>query len=180
MDLIVLYAFCRVTDDMIDNEPDADRKRLKLVLIKRFVDQLFADRDSDYDVKTAGRAPHVDWAQYRSELSAVELSCFRAITRIAFYLPRKPFYELIDGYKWDVDGKTVQDETDLLLYSNYVAGSVGALCVYVMIHKSGATRDSANSEINEFVIKKAYQMGQVCKTTFAISFFFFLNIPFRP
>ncbi|XP_015369177.1 PREDICTED: bifunctional lycopene cyclase/phytoene synthase-like isoform X2 [Diuraphis noxia] len=159
--LIILYAFCRVTDDMIDSEPNIGIKKRKLTLIKDFIGELFADRNSDYDVKTSMTSgnPKLDWKRYRIELTDEELSCFRAISRISFYLPRKPFYELLDGYQWDVDGKMVHNETDLLLYSSYVAGSVGTLCVYVMVYKSGVEID--DDEKHDFVIRKAQQMGQV-------------------
>lgn len=164
MHLIILYAFCRVTDDMIDDEPNDGRKRRKLAAIERFVDELFADRRSDYDVRTSAAEtgePCVDWARYRTELNDAELSCFRALSRISFYLPKKPFRELIDGYRWDVDGKRVEDETDLLLYSSYVAGSVGTLCVYVMVYKSGDTMRPVDDQHCGYVIEKAHQMGQV-------------------
>lgn len=159
--LIILYAFCRVTDDMIDSEPNVGVKKRKLKLIETFIDELFKDRNSDYHVKTSmtPRKPEVNWEQYRLELTDEELSCFRAISQISFYLPRKPFYELLDGYRWDVEGKTVQNETDLLLYSSYVAGSVGTLCVYVMVYNSGTQID--DDEKHDFVIRKAQQMGQV-------------------
>lgn len=168
--LTILYAFCRVTDDMIDNEPNANKKKRKLQLIERFIEELFANRDSDYDVKTAEhpREPKtIDWAQYRTELNDEELSCFRAISRISFYLPRKPFDELLEGYRWDVNGKNIENETDLLLYSNYVAGSVGALCVYVMLYQSGIRRDDHGD--HDFLIEKAQKMGQVSE----LSFFFY-------
>jgi 15-cis-phytoene synthase / lycopene beta-cyclase len=145
---------------MIDSEPNVGVKKQKLMLIERFIGEIFADRSADYDVKTStSRKPEVDWQRYRQELTDEELSCFRAISRISFYLPRKPFYELIDGYRWDVNGKMVQNETDLLLYSSYVAGSVGTLCVYVMMYKSGVNID--DDARHDFVIKKAQQMGQV-------------------
>jgi 15-cis-phytoene synthase/lycopene beta-cyclase len=120
---------------------------------------MFADRDSDYGVSTATvREPNIDWAHYRQELSDEELSCFRAISRISFYMPRKPFYELLEGYRWDVAGKSVENESDLLLYSSYVAGSVGTLCVYVMLYKSGV---SLTEDIRDYIIGKAQKMGQV-------------------
>jgi phytoene/squalene synthetase len=75
-------------------------------------------------------------------------------------LPRKPFEELLAGYKWDIEGRLIKNEDDLLLYSTYVAGSVGALCVYVMMYRC----DNDKFELVEnydYVIKKAYQMGQV-------------------
>lgn len=161
--LIILYAFCRVTDDMIDNETDADKKKRKLITTEKFIGELFADRNSDYDVKTTVPRGElkIDWARYQSELGDEEMSCFRALSRISFYLPRKPFHELLDGYRWDVNSKTIEDETDLLLYSSHVAGSVGALCVYVMMYKSGVRLDDHDCQRHDFVINKARQMGQV-------------------
>lgn len=160
--MAILYAFCRVTDDMIDNGSDIVVKKRKLMLIKRFVGELFADRDSDYGVNiTTPREPKVNWVRYEpQEFSNEELSCFRALARISFYLPRKPFTELLEGYKWDVDGRTVENETDLLLYSKYVAGSVGVLCVYVMLYNSGDC-GRFNNDKRDFLVEKARQMGQV-------------------
>lgn len=159
--LIILYAFCRVTDDMIDSEQNVVVKKRKLALIEGFIGELFADRNADYDVKTSitPRKPEVNWQRYRLELTNVEFSCFRAISRISFYLPRKPFYELLDGYRWDVDGKTVQNKTDLFLYSSYVAGSVGSLCMYVMMYKSGVKIN--DDKRHNFIIEKSQQMGEV-------------------
>lgn len=135
------------------------------MLIEKFVGELFANRDSDYGVNTTTpREPEVNWAQYESQdLSNEELSCFRAVARISFYLPRKPFNELLEGYKWDVDSRTVKDEADLLLYSDYVAGSVGALCVYVMLYNSGDC-GRLDNDVRDFLIGKARKMGQVSST----------------
>ncbi|MDK3206255.1 squalene/phytoene synthase family protein, partial [Escherichia coli] len=74
----------------------------------------------------------------RVELADEELSCFRALSRISLYLPRKPFSELLDGYRWDVVGKPILTEDDLLLYCSHVASSVGTLCVYAMVYNSGS------------------------------------------
>lgn len=147
---------------MIDNGSDIVEKKRKLMLIERFVGELFADRDSDYDVNTnTPREPKVDWARYEPpEFNNEELSCFRAVARISFYLPRKPFSELLEGYKWDVNGRIIENETDLLLYSKYVAGSVGALCVYVMLYNSGDYGRLDNDK-RDFLVEKARKMGQV-------------------
>ncbi|XP_050541352.1 uncharacterized protein LOC126905568 isoform X2 [Daktulosphaira vitifoliae] len=158
LDLMILYAFCRVTDDMIDNEQE-NKKKLKLKLITKFVDELFAGRKSDYEVETKPYIVPICWSQYESELSDEEMACFRAISRISFYMPRKPFYELIEGYKWDMEGKKVKNEDDLLLYSSYVAGSVGTLCVYIILYKTGDQK--LDQKQHEYVIEKAKQMGRV-------------------
>jgi len=176
--LMILYAFCRVTDDMIDNEVDAGRKKRKLSLIERFVGELFVNRRSDYEVNTVATASgseSIDWTSYRSELTDEELSCFRAVSRISFYLPRKPFYELLEGYRWDVEGKPVRTENDLLLYSTCVAGSVGTLCVYVMMYKSGS---HCAIDGNDFTIRKARQMGQVLNKLLRKFFFIKIRAPY--
>lgn len=159
LDLIILYSFCRVTDDMIDNESDVEKKKRKFELTKNFINELFYDRKSDYDVGIKPQKLNINWTKYESELTNVEMSCFRALSRIAFYLPRKPFEELLAGYKWDIEGRLIRNEDDLLLYSTYVAGSVGALCVYVMMYRCDNDKFKL-VENYDYVIKKAYQMGQ--------------------
>lgn len=145
---------------MIDDETNVEKKKHKLKLIEKFVDELFADRKSDFDVKTVPYAAKVDWAYYQSKLTGGQMSSFRALSRISFYLPRKPFYELIAGYRWDIQGKLVRNEEDLLLYSNYVAGSVGTLCVYVMLYRCD-NGDYGVTSVDDYVIDKAQQMGWV-------------------
>jgi len=159
LDLIILYSFCRVTDDMIDNELDVEKKKRKFQLTNNFINELFHDRKSDYDVGTKPQKLNIDWTKYESELTDAEMSCFRALSRIAFYLPRKPFEELLAGYKWDIEARLIKNEDDLLLYSTYVAGSVGVLCVYVMMYRCDNDKFKL-VENYDYVIKKAYQMGQ--------------------
>lgn len=169
MNLIILYAFCRVTDDMIDDEPDVNKQKLKLQLTEKFINELFADRKSDYDVKKKPHLVNINWKQYETELTDVEMSSFRALTRIAFYLPRKPFYELLAGYQWDIDGRLVRNETDLMEYCNYVAGSVGVLCVFVMMYRCDDDKfDMVQSY--DYVIDKAQQMGRVSNFCFDFNF----------
>lgn len=145
---------------MIDDEQDTKKKKEKLKVIETFIEEMFADRKSDYEVKKNPQEPVIDWEKYKSDLTDTEMSCFRAISRIAFYLPRKPFHELLAGYQWDVEGRVVRNDDDLLLYSRYVAGSVGVLCVFVMMYRC----DDDQYDIMEnydYVIEKALQMGQV-------------------
>lgn len=159
LDLIILYSFCRVTDDMIDDEVDVKKKKRKFELTEKFINELFHERKSDYDVQTKPQKLNIDWTKYESELTDAEMACFRALSRIAFYLPRKPFDELLEGYKWDIEGRLVRNEDDLLLYSTYVAGSVGALCVYVMMYRCDNGKYDLVEDYN-YVIEKAYQMGR--------------------
>lgn len=164
LDLTILYAFCRVTNDMIDNEPDVQKKKHKLEIIKSFIDDLFIDRKSDYDVLKPQQAK-IDWIKYKSELNDKEMSCFRAISRIIFYFPRKPFYELFAGYQWNVEGKLVQSEDDLLAYSNMAGGSIGELSVFVMMYKCDNDKYEYVEKYDQ-VVESARIMGLVSSIFF--------------
>lgn len=164
-DLTILYAFCRVTDDMIDNEMDPERKKRQLEIIKRFLDQLFADRTAIglYRWKTVGAEDaNIDWGFFEANLSAEEISSFRAIARIAYYLPQEPFYELLAGYKWDIEDRVVRDENDLMEYSKYVASSVATLCTFVFCHKCAHWPDEFGPKCESMLVN-ARKMGLVSK-----------------
>ena len=51
-----------------------------------------------------------------------------------FDLDRAPLYELLDGARWDLTGRTVCDRDDLVAYSNLVGGSVGAMMLPFLAH----------------------------------------------
>lgn len=143
-----------------DKSSDTDKKKCKLELIETFINELFSDRKSDYEVKKNPHDVKIDWAKYQSQLTDLEVSCFRAMSRTAFYMPRKPFYELLAGYRWDIDGRIVRNEADLIEYCNYVAGSVGVLCVFVIKYRCDDEKFDMIKNY-EYVIDKAHQMGRV-------------------
>ncbi|RUS30064.1 phytoene synthase [Jimgerdemannia flammicorona] len=163
-DLGILYAFCRVTDDMADNAETHEKRREALAIIRRFVDELFSTASSKKPptkLQDPTLPPRINWPYYASKLPAESLAAFRAISRIAHYMPSGPFYELIAGYQWDLDATVVKNENDLLKYSTYVASSVGELCVCVMMYKSGMGNWNGSEPRNEWVIERAREMGQV-------------------
>jgi 15-cis-phytoene synthase/lycopene beta-cyclase len=145
---------------MFDNRTDEKKKKLKLELSKQFISEVFADRKSDYDVKRTPQEVNIDWKKYESVFTDVELSSYRAVSRIAFFLPRKPFEELFAGYQWDLEFRLVRNENDLMLYTTYVAGSIGALCLYVMMYRYG---NDINDLVDkaDYLTKYAYKIGQV-------------------
>lgn len=51
LDLTIVYAYIRFVDDFIDNEPDSTKKKRNYDMIKQFTDEMFADRNSDRDVR---------------------------------------------------------------------------------------------------------------------------------
>lgn len=166
-DLSILYAFCRVTDDMIDNETEASERKKQLSIIIEFLDQLFNNRKMiNYFVwHNKSNARHsskdrVNWSYFSEHLTPVQLAAFRAISRIAHYLPQAPFYELMEGYKWDIDGRLVKDEEELKLYSSYVASSVATLCTFIICTRSNYWPDNFGKKCVN-MIEHARGMGMV-------------------
>lgn len=165
-DLTILYAFCRVTDDMIDNEIDTKQKQVQLEIMKKFLNQLFANRKviGLYEWKIINNEDiRIDWTFFQKHLNEEQIASFRSIARIAYYLPQEPFYELVEGYLWDIDGRVVQTEDDLLEYSKYVASSVATLCTFVFCHKSCHWPDNFGPKCKLMFIN-ARKMGQVSFT----------------
>jgi phytoene synthase len=108
-----LYAFCRVTDDAIDESRDA-KAALERCVAR--TEAIFADR------------PHDDPID-------------RAFARIAreHSLPRAPVDALLDGYRWDVERRPIVTISDLLAYAVRVAGAVGVASTYLMGPRDRAT-----------------------------------------
>lgn len=161
-DLTILYAFCRVTDDMVDNEHSIELKKERVRTILEFLNQLFANRrvTTEYCWQTNESEPVIDWKYFEKQLTHEQLCSFRAIARIAYYMPQEPFYELIEGYKWDIDGRAVLNENDLIEYSKYVASSVATLCTFVFCHKSYQWPDDMGPKCRS-MLENARKMGLV-------------------
>lgn len=159
-----MYAFCRVTDDMIDNENSIELKKNRLNVIIEFLDQLFENRiptkNYNWTLRDESNPSSIRWKYFEENLSSEQLSSFRSISRIAYYLPQEPFYELVDGYKWDIDGRLVNTENDLLEYSKCVASSVATLCTFIFCHKSYRWPDNFGPKC-QTMLENARKMGLV-------------------
>lgn len=162
LDLIIIYTLGRITDNVVDDTSasNAEKLKSKLKLYYKFVKEQFADRKSDYDVKSTPHEVDIDWTEYESVLPDVELASFRALARIAFFLPRKPFEEVLAGFKLDMGGTLYRDENDLLRFCNNVAGTFGALFVYIVMYRYNLDKYEF-LEKDDFLIKKSYQIGNV-------------------
>lgn len=103
---IALYAFCRVADDAIDmaGDPAAAVERLDLRL-----DAIYARRAQPFESDRA--------------LAAV-------VER--FDLPRGLLDALIEGFRWDSEGRRYETIAELEDYCARVAGTVGAMMAILM------------------------------------------------
>ncbi len=102
----VLYAFCRVSDDAIDESDDP------VAALRALTDRL----DGIY-----GGAPHPD-----------PVDRALAIVVREHALPRAPLDALLEGYAWDAEERTYATRSALYGYCARVAASVGVAMTFLM------------------------------------------------
>jgi len=103
---IALYAFCRLLDDMVDdqNAPDDVIKQIEYRL-----DRIYAQNPVDIPADRA-----------------------LAIVVDRFLIPRNILEALVEGFKWDRNGRQYQTMDELCDYAARVASTVGAMMTLIM------------------------------------------------
>lgn len=101
-----LYAFCRLADDAVD---EGDRDADAVAMLTERLDRIYTGRPFDHPAD-------------------------RAMVHIAevYNLPRELPDALIDGFRWDLDGRRYPTINSLYAYGARVAGSVGAMMSVLM------------------------------------------------
>ncbi|KAI1212724.1 Squalene/phytoene synthase-domain-containing protein [Annulohypoxylon truncatum] len=136
IDLVLLYSFCRVADDLIDEsgtESGAFTWISKLTEYLVLVYGSGTQSPSTHNASALVKGSFPEPARPALELLPVEL------------LPRAPFDELLEGFKTDLsfnwtDTKKralrfpIKSEEDLELYAHRVASTVGELCLRLVFH----------------------------------------------
>lgn len=114
-----VYAFCRYTDDLVDEGPDEPRK---VALLRSWRMEL-------------GRT-------LRGESTLPLLNQLAATAR-RFNIPVDHFYDLIRGVEMDLSKKRYETFDELKEYCYLVASSVGLMCRQIFGYKNESTRDYA-------------------------------------
>lgn len=122
----------------MDGDETIEFKSERLNIWQQFLDQLFSNRQitTEYCWRTVSTEPKIDWPYFEHELNHLELSVFRSVARIAFYLPQEPFYDVIKAFKWDLDGRNIEDENELIEYSTNVSAWFATICTIEVCHTS--------------------------------------------
>lgn len=118
--LNAVYAFCRHSDDIVDEEPDKVKAEAELDAWRRELDDCFA-----------GRPGH----PIMRDLAEHGLA--------SFPLPRVHFDEILDGCEMDLNTSRYATFTDLERYCHRVASAVGLLCIEIFGYEDPRTRDYA-------------------------------------
>lgn len=120
-DLLLLYSFCRVADDLVDNATTAEEAKTWIAHLDRFLELAYSGPRS------------------RPALIKLVYEQFPSDTRSALVqlptdkLSRQPLQDLLLGFDMDLAFDTaappIKNEGDLKLYSERVAGTVAQMCI---------------------------------------------------
>lgn len=117
--IYAIYAFCRIVDDSIDEEPN---HAVQIQKIEHFKSQL-------------------------AHLHEIDEPIYRALSHVfnTYNCFKEPYYEQIAGQESDVAFKQPENLSDFIHYSDLVAGSVGRMLLPVLATQSELTDDLIQS-----------------------------------
>jgi len=124
IDLILLYGFCRVADDLIDDAASASEAEAWIGHFTTFLDTAYSNTKSSSEFEKA-LTPFPSQAQTILRYLPVDK------------LPSQPLYQLLEGFQMDLafsketspKSPPIQTEQDLENYATCVAATIGELCI---------------------------------------------------
>lgn len=130
IDLIILYSFCRVADDLVDNAKSPEEARLWITKLTTFLNLSYKNKGVErQDANIGAVAQYV--AQHfprNTHSSLLQLPTDR--------LSSQPLYDLVKGFEMDLQFAKneearypIKTEKDLNIYAARVAGTVAQLCI---------------------------------------------------
>ena len=115
-----VYAFCRQTDDIVDE--GSDPASLKYEKLRKWRIEL--------EKSFSGHSEYLILNKLSSTIQN-------------FNIPLEPFFELLKGMEMDLQKNRYLTFDDLQLYCYRVASTVGLMCVEIFGYKHASTRDFA-------------------------------------
>jgi 15-cis-phytoene synthase len=143
--LRTVYAYCRITDDIADdNAVSVDVKKQNLLEWKNNLDIAFSNESTDNF-----------FIELKKQIDA-------------FNIPHKPFYDLIRGMEMDLDKKRFETFEDLYEYCFCVASSVGLMTIEIFGYEDPDIKKFAEYlgvalQLTNILrdVKKDYQEGRI-------------------
>ena len=144
IDLVLLYSFCRVADDLIDEAKSIIEARQWISNINHYLDLTFGPT-----------SPGKHGSVQEFIRSTFPVSTQSALLMLpTTYLSPTPLYELIKGFETDLQFSShsntfpIQDEPSLSTYGAQVAGTVAESCLeLVYYHTAAITPDAQRRKI---------------------------------
>lgn len=156
IDLVLLYGFCRVADDMIDDAADAEEADTWTKHFMNFLDVAFSEKRRERELDDALK-PFPEKAQTILKLLPTE------------HLPSEPLYSLLDGFRMDLkfsandvkENPPVRSEADLKQYATCVAATIGELCLSLVYAHDPDKALQSDADDRQECIEAGIRMGRV-------------------
>jgi len=143
VELTILYSFCRVADDLIDDAKDAKEAKEWIRKLKTFLELSYSGA-----VKSAGPDGKVIEAYDPNQGSATVFVVHNfppeaQLTLLLLPIPKldkEPLFELLKGFEMDLAFSSssatgpIKTEADLDMYGARVAGTVALLCIQLCLY----------------------------------------------
>lgn len=124
-DLLLLYSFCRVADDLVDNASSDSEARNWISKLQNFLSLAYNGKEPDKLVEFVREGFPADTQSALLQLPVNKIS-------------REPLDDLLRGFEMDLSfDKTsgpIQAEGDLELYAHRVAGTVAHMCLEMIFY----------------------------------------------
>ena len=144
IDMILLYSFCRVADDLIDNAASISDANHWIRQLTQFLDIAYDTATSEKNVSKDEFITTTFPPDARAALLLLPTS----------YLSPTPLYELVKGFEIDLQFSSssnpfpIEDESTLEVYGSRVAGTVAESCIeLVYYHTNTVTPKSIRQQI---------------------------------
>jgi 15-cis-phytoene synthase/lycopene beta-cyclase len=157
IDLVILYAFCRIADDLVDQAGSAKDAEIWINHLSHFLKVAYSTQraEKQYEAALAPFSPEA-----RSVL--VLLPTDR--------LPPQPLHALLDGFRSDVkfmnadntrkssQPSPIRTEGDLEMYASRVASTVAELCLRLVYFHDPA-RSGKDGALQDYCLEAGKRMG---------------------
>ncbi|KEF57984.1 uncharacterized protein A1O9_05907 [Exophiala aquamarina CBS 119918] len=153
IDLILLYGFCRVADDLIDNVTSEEEAETWVKHFSRFLDVMYSPESDAKSIKEALNP-------FPSEVQSVLLQL--PVDK----LPSAPFHSLLDGFRMDQkflnreskSNPPIQTFEDLQRYATCVASTIGELCLHLVFYHD--PDGDTNAVVKQRCLESGARMGR--------------------
>ncbi|WYZ39225.1 hypothetical protein EsH8_III_001139 [Colletotrichum jinshuiense] len=150
IDLTLLYSYCRLADDLVDDAETPEEAASWIKKLDRHLSLLYKDPDA---TSTPFASKYAAENFPASALSALDLLPSSLI-------PHEPLAELLKGFEMDLsfgkDGFPIATPEDLELYAARVASTVGQACLELVFRHS---QHSLPAYMQAYLRNTARQMG---------------------
>jgi 15-cis-phytoene synthase len=114
-----IYSYCRISDDIVDNNDSTDKKTKQLDLWERNTSEAFQSTFAN---------------PYFRRLEEI---------RDKYRIPKEYFFELLKGMRMDLSQFEFKSFSQLKEYCYYVASIVGLMCIEIFGYKHEQTKEYA-------------------------------------